>query len=101
MQAELITHMNGAMLLQVFTNGKYRSISHRVRVNPDKNWISTASCISPLPRTVVESSPLVVGEEGPLYKGDNFRGYLLGFYANDINEKLYIESIRLKPSGQL
>jgi isopenicillin N synthase-like dioxygenase len=93
--------MNGAMLLQVFTNGKYRSISHRVRVNPDKNRISIASFISPLPRTVVEPSPLLVGEEGPLYKGDNFRDYLLGFYANDINEKLYIESIKLKPSGQL
>jgi isopenicillin N synthase-like dioxygenase len=80
---------------------KYRSISHRVRVNPDKNRISIASFISPLPRTVVEPSPLLVGENGPLYKRDNFRDYLLGFYANDINEKLYIESIKLKPSGQL
>jgi len=50
----------------------------------------------------VELSPLLVAEEGrPLYKGDNFTDYLLGFYANDINEKLYIESIKLKPCGQV
>jgi isopenicillin N synthase-like dioxygenase len=103
-QVKTIPHafvINMGDQMEVFTNGKYRSISHRVRVNPDKNRISIASFISPKPRTVVEPSPLLVGEEGPLYKGDNFRDYLLGFYANDINEKLYIESIKLKPCGQL
>jgi hypothetical protein len=70
----------------VFTNGKYRSVSHRVRVNPDRCRISI---------------PSLVGEEGPLYKGDSFRDYLVGYYANDVNEKLYVESIKLKPSGPL
>jgi isopenicillin N synthase-like dioxygenase len=103
-QVKTIPHafvINMGDQMEVFTNGKYRSISHRVRVNPDKNRISIASFISPKPRTVVEPSPLLVGEEGPLYKGDNFRDYLLGFYGNDINEKLYIESIKLKQGGQL
>ncbi|CAK9236584.1 unnamed protein product [Sphagnum troendelagicum] len=93
--------INAGDQLEVFTNGKYRSVSHRVRVNPDRCRISIPSFISPLPRTYIAPSPSLVGEEGPLYKGDSFRDYLVGYYANDVNEKLYIESIKLKPSGPL
>ncbi|CAM6008951.1 unnamed protein product [Sphagnum balticum] len=93
--------INAGDQLEVFTNGKYRSVSHRARVNPNRCRISIASFISPLPRTYIAPSPLLVGEEGPLYKGDSFRDYLVGYYASDVNEKLYIESIKLKPGGPL
>lgn len=83
-------------LWQIFSNGKYRSVLHRVLVNSRKDRISVASLHSlPFMRSV-GPSPKLVDESNPRrYKETDFASFLEYISSREPKKKNFLESRKL------
>lgn len=82
--------------LQIISNGKYKSVEHRVRANGSNNRISVPIFVNPKPSDVI--GPLVeVIESGekPLYKHVVYSDYVKHFFRRAHDGKATIEFARV------
>ncbi|XP_024022233.1 feruloyl CoA ortho-hydroxylase 1 [Morus notabilis] len=79
--------------LQIFSNGRYRSIEHRVVANGNSNRISVPLFINPRPEDIIAPLPEVLASTGekPIYKPILYSDYVRHFYRKSHDGKLTID----------
>ncbi|XP_020115125.1 protein DMR6-LIKE OXYGENASE 1 isoform X1 [Ananas comosus] len=88
---------------EIFSNGRYKSVLHRVLVNPAKLRISVASLHSlPIERVVGPSPDLVDDDDNPRrYMDTDFASFLDYIASCESKHKNFLESRRLTPGKAL
>ncbi|XP_068645141.1 probable 2-oxoglutarate-dependent dioxygenase SLC1 [Aristolochia californica] len=82
--------------LEVFSNGRYKSVLHRVLVNPAKSRISVASLHSLPYSSVISPSTALINEENPRrYKDTDFPTFLKYITAGKDRTKSFLDCIKL------
>ncbi|XP_028778356.1 protein DMR6-LIKE OXYGENASE 2-like [Neltuma alba] len=82
--------------MEIFSNGKYKSVLHRALVNAAKSRISVVSLHSlPFSCTVRPSSKLVNEMNPKLYKDTNFGDFLEYLSTRELKRKDFLESRKL------
>ncbi|XP_012082504.1 protein DMR6-LIKE OXYGENASE 1 [Jatropha curcas] len=82
--------------LEIFSNGKYKSVLHRVKVNSAKARISVASLHSLPFRCTVKPWPKLIDEANPRrYADTNFAAFLDYISSRDPKNKEFLESRKL------
>ncbi|OVA19475.1 Isopenicillin N synthase [Macleaya cordata] len=82
--------------LEMYSNGRYKSVLHRAIVNSTKSRTSVASLHSlPMVR-MVRPSPKLINEENPRrYKDTDFATFLDFIACSDLKEKSFLDSRKL------
>ncbi|OVA17921.1 Oxoglutarate/iron-dependent dioxygenase [Macleaya cordata] len=82
--------------LEIFSNGRYKSVLHRVLVNSSRSRISVAS-LHTLPfDSTVRPSPKLINEENPRrYKDTDFSSFLEYISSCEPKKKNFLESRKL------
>ncbi|KAH9621643.1 hypothetical protein KSS87_006317 [Heliosperma pusillum] len=82
--------------LEIFSNGRYRSVLHRVLVNPERTRVTIASLHSLPFEHMIQPSPKLISEDNPRrYKDTNFATFLEYISSCEPKKKEFLESIRL------
>ena len=85
------------MVLQIVTNGAYRSIEHRATVNPMKERLSIATFYSPKLDGDMGPAPSLVTQHSPvLFKRIGVADYFRGLFSRELHGKSYLEVLRIK-----
>ncbi|KAG0597869.1 hypothetical protein M758_12G026800 [Ceratodon purpureus] len=86
-------------LLQIVSNGKYRSVMHRVLVNNTVGRYSFPNFFMPPKETVIQPVKELLSETNPpLYRSLKFAEYISGFYVKPLTGRRLIDSFLLTPS---
>ena len=81
---------------QIFSNGRYKSVLHRVVVNRSKSRISVASLHSLPFDSVVQPSPKLINEDNPRrYMDTDFASFLDYSSSDEPKKKSFLESRKL------
>lgn len=81
---------------QIFSNGRYKSVLHRVLVNSAKSRISVASLHTLPSKCMVRPWPRLIDEENPRrYKDTNFAAFLDYLSTSEPKKKNFLESRKL------
>ena len=84
------------MDLQIFSNGKYKSVLHRALVNAEKSRISVVSFHSMAFNCTVSPSPKLVDESNPKrYRDTDFGSFLEYVSTREPKRKDFLESRKL------
>lgn len=84
-------------VLEIMSNGMYRSVEHRATVNSKKERISIAFFIFPkFEAEVGPSTSLISPENPPLFKRIGMEDYLKGLISYRLNGKSYLEKMRIQ-----
>ncbi|KAK8698261.1 hypothetical protein V6N13_114386 [Hibiscus sabdariffa] len=82
--------------LQIISNGKYRSVEHRVVANGSKNRISVPIFVNPRPGDIIGPlSELVENGEKPIYKQILYSDYVKHFFRKAHDGKKTVEFAEL------
>ncbi|GMY09329.1 protein DMR6-LIKE OXYGENASE 2-like isoform X1 [Fagus crenata] len=82
--------------LEIFSNGRYKSVMHRVLVNASKSRISVASLHSLPFDSVVQPSPKLINEDNPRrYMDTDFASFLDYSSSDEPKKKSFLESRKL------
>ncbi|MCD7468885.1 hypothetical protein HAX54_007432 [Datura stramonium] len=82
--------------LEIFSNGKYKSVLHRVLVNSFKSRISVASLHSLPFNSIIKPSPKLISDSNPKhYKDTNFAAFLEYIKSCDSTNKRFLETRKL------
>ncbi|KAL3523527.1 hypothetical protein ACH5RR_016361 [Cinchona calisaya] len=82
--------------LEIFSNGKYKSVLHRVLVNSSSSRISIASLHSLPFNRMIQPSPKLIDEANPRrYKDTDFATFLDYLSSRDSKNKNFLESRKL------
>ncbi|XP_071700614.1 probable 2-oxoglutarate-dependent dioxygenase SLC1 [Rutidosis leptorrhynchoides] len=82
--------------LEIFSNGMYKSVMHRVLVNSTKPRLSVASLHSLSFSTVVRPSPRLINDKNPRrYKDTDFASFVQYIKSCDSKHKNFLESRKL------
>ncbi|XP_059309579.1 probable 2-oxoglutarate-dependent dioxygenase SLC1 [Lycium ferocissimum] len=82
--------------LEIFSNGRYKSVLHRVLVNSSKSRISVASLHSLPYSCKIQPSPKLINESNPkLYKDTDFANFLEYLSSCEHKSKSFLESRKL------
>ncbi|XP_077226095.1 2-oxoglutarate (2OG) and Fe(II)-dependent oxygenase superfamily protein isoform X2 [Tasmannia lanceolata] len=82
--------------LEIFSNGRYKSVLHRVLVNPTNSRISIASLHSLPFENIVRPSPQLINEENPRrFKDTDFAAFLEYISSIEHKSKSFLESRKL------
>ncbi|ERN12885.1 hypothetical protein AMTRI_Chr07g78630 [Amborella trichopoda] len=83
--------------LEIFSNGKYKSVLHRVLANRSKTRISVASLHSLPFETVIGPAPQLIDQcHPPLYANTDFASFLHYISSTRHHPKSFLESRKLK-----
>ncbi|XP_038685498.1 protein SRG1-like [Tripterygium wilfordii] len=83
-------------MLEIITNGTYRSIEHRATVNSEKERLSIATFYSPRYDGEVGPALSLIGEGKPaLFKRVSVEEYFKGLFARKLNSKSYLDVMRI------
>ncbi|GMN73212.1 hypothetical protein TIFTF001_056066 [Ficus carica] len=79
--------------LQIFSNGRYRSIEHRVAANGVSDRISVPIFVNPRPTDIISPLPEVLATTGdePIYKPVLYSDYVKHFFRKAHDGKLTID----------
>ncbi|KAA8534479.1 hypothetical protein F0562_031996 [Nyssa sinensis] len=82
--------------LEIFSNGRYKSVLHRVVVNSSKSRISVASLHSLPFNSIVHPSPKLINKGNPRrYKDTDFAAFLEYISSCEPKNKSFLESRKL------
>ncbi|PSS29022.1 Codeine O-demethylase [Actinidia chinensis var. chinensis] len=88
--------VNVGDILEIFSNGLYKSIEHRATVNSVKERISIAMFFKPkLESEIGPSSTLINPKNPPLFKRVGMETYFKDFFSRKLNGKSYLEQMRI------
>lgn len=90
MKGSLVINVGDA--LQIMSNGRYRSVEHRVVASRAMNRISIPLFVNPTPTAVIGPLPEVLADgQKPLYKEVLYSDYVKNFYRNPHEGKKTVE----------
>ena len=78
------------------SNGKYKSIEHRVVINPEKERLSIATFHSLKHDSVVGPLPELVNGSEVYYKTMSFENFMKLYFSNKLDGKGLINRMKLK-----
>ncbi|KAI5670741.1 hypothetical protein M9H77_11105 [Catharanthus roseus] len=88
--------INVGDILEIITNGVYKSVEHRATVNKDKKRLSLATFLSPkLEGDFGPALSLIGSENPPKFKRIGVQDYFRGFYTRKLDGKSYLDSMRI------
>ncbi|KAK7272613.1 hypothetical protein RJT34_29326 [Clitoria ternatea] len=88
--------LNVGDLLEVITNGMYRSIEHRATVNCEKERVSIATFYSPSPDGMVGPASSLISEQTPArFKTIGVKDYFEGLFNRKLDGKSYLDVMRI------
>ncbi|PON87342.1 Isopenicillin N synthase [Trema orientale] len=87
--------VNSGDQLELLSNGRYKSIIHRVVVNREKARISVAMANGPSLETVVSPAPELVENNRPVYAATKYKEFIELQKSNEIFGKGVLDRIRL------
>ncbi|KAK7407472.1 hypothetical protein VNO78_09423 [Psophocarpus tetragonolobus] len=88
--------INVGDILEIITNGIYRSIEHRATINLEKERISIATFHRPQMNKIVGPTPSLVTPETPaLFKRIGVADYYRGYFSRQLKGKSYIDVVRI------
>ncbi|KAL0011519.1 hypothetical protein SO802_006627 [Lithocarpus litseifolius] len=83
-------------ILEIVTNGIYRSIEHRATVNSERERLSIATFYSPKLDGDMGPAPSLVKPERPaLFKRIGVADYIKGFFSRELRGKSYVDAMRI------
>ncbi|XP_022848557.1 protein SRG1-like [Olea europaea var. sylvestris] len=83
-------------ILEIVTNGIYRSIEHRATVNLKKERLSIATFFNPNIDGDFGPAPSIVTPETPAkFKRISFVDYMKGYFSRELDGKSYLDTIRI------
>ncbi|CAI9783801.1 unnamed protein product [Fraxinus pennsylvanica] len=83
-------------VLEIVTNGVYRSIEHRATVNSKKERLSIATFFNPAIDGDLGPAPSLVTPETPAkFKRISSVDYLKGFFSRELDGKSYLDAMRI------
>ncbi|KAK7307011.1 hypothetical protein VNO77_39697 [Canavalia gladiata] len=89
--------INVGDILEILTNGIYRSIEHRATINLEKQRISIATFHRPQMNKIVGPTPsLIVPERPALFKRIGVADYYKGYFSRELKGKSYLDVVRIK-----
>ncbi|KAJ7978980.1 2-oxoglutarate (2OG) and Fe(II)-dependent oxygenase superfamily protein [Quillaja saponaria] len=84
-------------ILEIMTNGIYRSIEHRATINSEKERLSVATFYSPkVDGNIGPASSLITPETPALFKRIGVADYLKGLFSRELRGKSYVDVLRIK-----
>ncbi|XP_030967979.1 protein SRG1-like [Quercus lobata] len=84
-------------ILEIVTNGIYRSIEHRATVNSAKERLSVATFYSPSLEADMGPAPSLITPESPaLFKRTGVADYFREFLSRELNGRALIDSMRIQ-----
>ncbi|KAJ7978987.1 Oxoglutarate-dependent dioxygenase 2 [Quillaja saponaria] len=84
-------------ILEIMTNGIYRSIEHRATVNSEEERLSIATFYSPKVDGNIGPAPSLITPERPaLFKRIGVEDYFKGFYSRELRGKSNLDVLRIK-----
>ncbi|CAK7351779.1 unnamed protein product [Dovyalis caffra] len=83
-------------ILEIITNGIYRSIEHRATVNSEKERLSIATFLSTNYDGVIGPASSLVTEPTPaMFRSITAEEYYKGLFARELHEKSYLDAMRI------
>ncbi|WMV15689.1 hypothetical protein MTR67_009074, partial [Solanum verrucosum] len=83
-------------ILEIVTNGIYKSIEHRAIVNEDKERISIATFFSPkLDGDLGPAASLLTPQSPAQYRRIGVADYFKGYFSRELVGKSYIDTLRI------
>ncbi|KAJ1399939.1 Oxoglutarate/iron-dependent dioxygenase [Sesbania bispinosa] len=83
-------------MIEMVTNGVYRSIDHRATVNSEKERLSIATFYNPAIDAVIGPAPSLVTPKTPqVFKRISAGEYFKGYLAQELRGKSFLDSIRI------
>ncbi|KAK1549401.1 hypothetical protein Q3G72_001547 [Acer saccharum] len=84
-------------IIEIMSNGMYRSMEHRATVNSEKERISIAFFMSPkFEAEVGPSTSLINPQNPPLFKRIGMQDYVKGFFSSNLNGKSYLDKMKIQ-----
>ncbi|XVE53012.1 hypothetical protein DITRI_Ditri02bG0170500 [Diplodiscus trichospermus] len=88
--------VNVGNIIEIVTNGTYRSIEHRATVNSERERLSIATFYSPRYDGEVGPAPsLISPTKPPLFKTMKVEDYFKGFFGRELKGKSYLDTMRI------
>lgn len=84
-------------LMEILTNGRYKSIEHRAVINAKADRISIAFFHDPGLWETVGPLTEIVGEGTPLFKSVGMQDYMKLFFAQKLSGKSMVDLMKLNP----
>ncbi|XP_059637349.1 codeine O-demethylase-like [Cornus florida] len=92
--------VNVGDFLEIFSNGVYRNIEHRVTVNPLEERISIAMFFNPKFQAKVGPTARTINPENPpLFKRVEMEKCVKDFYSHKLNGKSFLERMQIEIDG--
>ncbi|GLU14728.1 hypothetical protein SLE2022_312810 [Rubroshorea leprosula] len=83
-------------VLEVITNGAYRSITHRATINSERERLSIATFYNPKYEGETGPARSLISQQKPaFFKRLGAEEYFKGLFARRLNEKSYLDTLRL------
>ncbi|GMN30736.1 hypothetical protein TIFTF001_002943 [Ficus carica] len=84
-------------VIEMMTNGEYKSTEHRVVVNLEKQRLSIAAFLNPDIQTMISPLPDLVKQNRPKYKSVSYEEYLARIYQiKKLDRKSLIDQMKLE-----
>ncbi|KDP23860.1 hypothetical protein JCGZ_27165 [Jatropha curcas] len=84
-------------ILEIITNGAYRSILHRATVNCKEKRLSIASFHSPRFDGEIYPAPSLINEETPaLFRRVTVQQFFKGLFSRELRAKSYLDTLRIE-----
>ncbi|KAK6264531.1 hypothetical protein SCA6_019965 [Theobroma cacao] len=84
-------------IVEIVSNGIYRSIEHRATVNQEKERLSVATFYSPKLDGDLGPAPSLITPETPaLFRRTGLVDYIKGFYSHELRGKSYVDVYRVE-----
>lgn len=88
--------VNSGDILEILTNGIYKSAEHRATVNTDKSRLTVATFLSPKADCIIApASSLITPQTPARFKSNHIVGHFKGCFAPIPGEKSYVDSMRI------
>ncbi|KAM6557443.1 hypothetical protein CsatB_004462 [Cannabis sativa] len=81
-------------VIEIMSNGEYKSIEHRAVVNPEKKRISIAAFHGPHAKSNVGPLPELVKKNKPMYKTISTEDYLRLLFSKKLDGKSHIDCLK-------
>lgn len=89
--------VNVGDIMEIVSNGVYRSIEHRATVSLAKERLSVATFYSPNLKSELGPAGSIIGPHNPpRFRREPIEQYFKGFFARRLNGKSYLEVMRLQ-----
>ncbi|BAT93189.1 hypothetical protein VIGAN_07211300 [Vigna angularis var. angularis] len=89
--------VNVGDILEIITNGTYRSVEHRATVNSEKERLSFATFYSPREDAVIGPSPCLITEQTPpQFKSIRVDQYFKDFFARKLEGKSNRDNMKIE-----